>query len=127
MSSALRLSGVGRLGGLAADPTTPATVLVTHHVEEIPAGFTQVLLLDEGRVAAAGPLDDVLSAESLCSAWRSPSTAGTAATPPERGESPGVRGAPDHQASINASRRGFDWRISSASRRSTTGPTRLPP
>jgi iron complex transport system ATP-binding protein len=56
---------VGRLGRLAADPTTPATVLVTHHVEEIPAGFTHVLLLDRGRVAAAGPLDDVLSAEVL--------------------------------------------------------------
>jgi iron complex transport system ATP-binding protein len=56
---------VGRLGGLAADPTTPATVLVTHHVEEIPAGFTHVLVLDRGRVAASGPLDDVLSAELL--------------------------------------------------------------
>jgi iron complex transport system ATP-binding protein len=56
---------VGRLGGLAADPTTPATVLVTHHVEEIPAGFTHLLLLDQGRVAAAGPLDEVLSADAL--------------------------------------------------------------
>jgi iron complex transport system ATP-binding protein len=56
---------VGRLGGLAADPTTPATVLVTHHVEEIPAGFTHVLVLDRGRVAASGPLDDVLSADLL--------------------------------------------------------------
>jgi iron complex transport system ATP-binding protein len=56
---------VGRLGGLAADPMTPATVLVTHHVEEIPAGFTHVLLLDRGRVVASGPLDEVLTAELL--------------------------------------------------------------
>jgi iron complex transport system ATP-binding protein len=56
---------VGRLGGLAADRSTPATVLVTHHVEEIPAGFTHVLLLDRGRVAASGPLDRVLTADSL--------------------------------------------------------------
>ncbi len=36
----------------AADPATPATVLVTHHVEEIPEGFTHLLLLGEGRVMA---------------------------------------------------------------------------
>ena len=41
---------VARLGGLAADASTPPTVLVTHHVEEIPAGFTHALLLHEGRV-----------------------------------------------------------------------------
>jgi iron complex transport system ATP-binding protein len=56
---------VSRLAGLAADPSTPATVLVTHHVEEIPAGFTHGLVLDRGRVAAAGRLDDVLSAGLL--------------------------------------------------------------
>jgi iron complex transport system ATP-binding protein len=56
---------VSRLGGLAADPATPATVLVTHHVEGIPAGFTHVLLLDRGRVADAGPLEEVLNAEAL--------------------------------------------------------------
>jgi iron complex transport system ATP-binding protein len=56
---------VSRLAGLAADPTTPATVLVTHHVEEIPAGFTHGLVLDRGRVAAAGRLDEVLSAGLL--------------------------------------------------------------
>ena len=44
------------LGGYAQAPTTPAMVMVTHHVEEIPVGFTHVLLLREGRVVAAGPL-----------------------------------------------------------------------
>jgi iron complex transport system ATP-binding protein len=56
---------VSTLGELAADPASPATVLVTHHVEEIPRNFTHVLLLREGRVVAAGPLDQTLSAESL--------------------------------------------------------------
>ena len=46
---------VRRLAALAADPYAPAIVLVTHHVEEIPPGFTHVLLLRGGRVVAAGP------------------------------------------------------------------------
>ncbi len=40
-------------------------VLVTHHVEEIPAAFTHVLLLREGRVVVAGPLESALTADSL--------------------------------------------------------------
>ena len=44
-----------RLAGIATDRWAPAQVLVTHHVEEIPAGFTHALLLREGRVVAAGP------------------------------------------------------------------------
>jgi iron complex transport system ATP-binding protein len=56
---------VGRLGGLAADPTTPPIVLVTHHVDEIPPAFTHVLMLRAGRALASGPLEDVLTAESL--------------------------------------------------------------
>lgn len=56
---------VARLGRLAGDPTTPPIVLVTHHVDEIPPGFTHALLLRDGTVAAAGPLDEVLTAASL--------------------------------------------------------------
>jgi iron complex transport system ATP-binding protein len=56
---------VARLGALADDPATPATVLVTHHVEEIPAGFSHVLLLRAGRVVASGPLERVLTDETL--------------------------------------------------------------
>ena len=57
---------VARLASLAADPSTPPTVFVTHHVEEIPAAFTHALLLRAGCTVAAGPLravmtDDVLS------------------------------------------------------------------
>jgi iron complex transport system ATP-binding protein len=56
---------VGRLAALAADPATPATILVTHHVDEIPPGFGHLLLLRRGRVLAAGSLEDTLTAESL--------------------------------------------------------------
>jgi iron complex transport system ATP-binding protein len=40
-------------------------VLVTHHVDEIPSGFTHGLLLRDGGVLATGPLDRVLTAEHL--------------------------------------------------------------
>lgn len=56
---------VRRLATLAADPATPATILVTHHVDEIPPGYDHVLLLRDGFVAAAGPIDDVLTSEAL--------------------------------------------------------------
>ena len=45
---------VSTLSVLAADPASPATVLVSHHVEEIPPGFTHALLLRAGSVVAAG-------------------------------------------------------------------------
>ncbi|WP_454195922.1 ABC transporter ATP-binding protein [Nocardia sp. Marseille-Q1738] len=61
---------VERLGDLAADPDAPAIVLVTHHVEEIPPGFTHGLLLNEGEVVAQGLLSDVLTAENLSDAFR---------------------------------------------------------
>ncbi|MFP5073048.1 ABC transporter ATP-binding protein [Pseudonocardia nantongensis] len=56
---------VSRLSGLALDPEAPASVLVTHHVEEIPPGYTHAMLLREGRVVTAGLLDDVLTDEAL--------------------------------------------------------------
>ncbi|WP_225729641.1 MULTISPECIES: ABC transporter ATP-binding protein [unclassified Nocardia] len=61
---------VERLGDLAADPDSPAIVLVTHHVEEIPPGFTHGLLLNEGEVVAQGLLSDVLTSENLSDAFR---------------------------------------------------------
>lgn len=61
---------VERLGDLAADPDSPAIVLVTHHVEEIPPGFTHGLLLNEGEVVSQGLLTDVLTSENLSDAFR---------------------------------------------------------
>ena len=54
-----------RLSALAVDPAAPTTILVTHHVEEIPIAFSHVLLLRAGRVLAAGPIGDTLTAANL--------------------------------------------------------------
>jgi iron complex transport system ATP-binding protein len=63
---------VARLAALAADPDAPASVLVTHHVEEIPVGYSHALLLREGGVVAAGLLDDVLTDENLSATFGLP-------------------------------------------------------
>lgn len=52
---------VSRLAALAADPDSPTLVMVTHHVEEIPPGFTHALLLREGTAVAQGLLGDTLT------------------------------------------------------------------
>ncbi|MFG2045859.1 ABC transporter ATP-binding protein [Micromonospora sp. NPDC048935] len=56
---------VARLAELAHDPDAPAMVLVTHHVEEIPPGFTHALLLREGGVVAQGLLAETLTGDNL--------------------------------------------------------------
>lgn len=56
---------VRRLGNLARSAAAPALVVVSHHVEEIPPGFTHALMLRDGRVVAAGPLERVMTAENL--------------------------------------------------------------
>ncbi|SKA84450.1 iron complex transport system ATP-binding protein [Agreia bicolorata] len=53
------------LGGYASSSESPAIVMVTHHVEEIPRGFTNALLVSDGRIVAAGPLAEVLTAQNL--------------------------------------------------------------
>jgi len=54
-----------RLNSLASDPTSPSTIIVTHHVEEIPQGSTHCLLLNDGLAVAAGEIDQVLTSENL--------------------------------------------------------------
>jgi iron complex transport system ATP-binding protein len=56
---------LARLSALVDERAAPPIVMVTHHVEEIPAGFTHVLLLRSGRAVAAGPVDAALSSGSL--------------------------------------------------------------
>ncbi|MDT0444791.1 ABC transporter ATP-binding protein [Streptomyces johnsoniae] len=56
---------VRRLGRLARDPYAPSMIMVTHHVEEIAPGFTHVLLIRQGKVLAAGPVDSVLTSANL--------------------------------------------------------------
>lgn len=65
---------LSRLSEMAADPGAPATILVTHHVEEIPHGTTHALILSGGHVLARGPLGDVLTSEMLSVAYGTPLT-----------------------------------------------------
>lgn len=60
------------LAALARTSRPTAIVLVSHHLEEIPPGFGHVLVLAEGRVAAAGPIHDVLRDEVLSAAFGLP-------------------------------------------------------
>jgi iron complex transport system ATP-binding protein len=63
---------VSTLSVLAADEMSPTTVLVSHHVEEIPPGFTHALLLRDGRMVAAGPLEEVLTEQVLSTTFGMP-------------------------------------------------------
>ena len=54
-----------RLTTLARDPKAPMMVLVSHHVEEVPDGFTHAMLLRRGSVLAAGPIETVFTARNL--------------------------------------------------------------
>jgi iron complex transport system ATP-binding protein len=63
---------VARLTLLARQPDSPVMVLVTHHVEEIPDGFTHAMLLGRGRIVAAGPLQQVVTAENLSATFGIP-------------------------------------------------------
>lgn len=58
-----------RLNALALDPASPATIIVTHHVEEIPLGSTHCLLLSDGLVVAQGELKEVLTSQNLSIAY----------------------------------------------------------
>ncbi|HEX7097460.1 MAG TPA: ABC transporter ATP-binding protein [Acidimicrobiales bacterium] len=68
-TAALDLAGreelIATLDSLALDPSTPPVVMVTHHVEEIPASFTHALLLRDGQVLAQGLVTDVLTETKL--------------------------------------------------------------
>jgi iron complex transport system ATP-binding protein len=53
------------LGSFASSDESPAMVMVTHHVEEIPAGFTHAMLLADGQVQASGPIAEVITGDNL--------------------------------------------------------------
>ncbi len=63
-----------RLDALAADPLSPATLIVTHHLEEIPHGTTHALLLKSGTIIGAGEISTVLTSENLSLAYDIPIT-----------------------------------------------------
>lgn len=63
---------VHRLSQLALDDTAPAIVLVTHHLEEVPPGFTHAMLMRDGGVVAAGPVEEVLTSGNLSATFGLP-------------------------------------------------------
>jgi len=60
---------VADLATWARDRARPALVLVTHHLEEIPPGFTHALVLKEGKTLASGPLKETVTSEVLSDAF----------------------------------------------------------
>jgi len=75
-TAALDLAGreqlLATLSDLAADPDIPPIALVTHHVEEIPDGFTHVLMMRDGLAMASGPITDVLTSANLSACFGLP-------------------------------------------------------
>jgi iron complex transport system ATP-binding protein len=67
---------VTRLGDLARDPASPPLVLVTHHCEEIPLGFTHAALVRRGKLLATGPLADVVTSDLVSACFDVPVTVG---------------------------------------------------
>lgn len=63
---------VSRLAALAADPMSPALVLVTHHVEEIPPNFTHAMLLSGGMLSTSGPIHEVIASGPMSQAFSTP-------------------------------------------------------
>jgi iron complex transport system ATP-binding protein len=72
-ASSLDLGGredlLRRIELLSKDPLAPATVIVTHHIEEIPVGTTHALLLREGAVVAQGEVASVITDQNLTQAY----------------------------------------------------------
>jgi iron complex transport system ATP-binding protein len=50
----------------------PTVALITHHVEELPPATSQVMLLDDGAVAASGAPEEVLRSEIMSKVYRCP-------------------------------------------------------
>lgn len=61
-----------RFANFAADPLAPATILVTHHIEEIPQGTTHALLLKDGVIAVSGPINQVITSEHVSAVFETP-------------------------------------------------------
>ncbi|WP_295109041.1 ABC transporter ATP-binding protein [uncultured Kocuria sp.] len=63
---------VQRLDELARDDAAPAMVMVTHHLEEVPDGFSHALLLRDGKIVAAGPVGKVMTQQNLSETFGMP-------------------------------------------------------
>ena len=63
---------LSRFSLFANDPLAPASILVTHHIEEIPAGTTHALILKDGQIAVSGPVGDVITSEHISAIFEIP-------------------------------------------------------
>lgn len=61
-----------RFANFAADPTSPASILVTHHIEEVPQGTSHALVLKDGKVAVSGPISQVITSEHMSAIFETP-------------------------------------------------------
>lgn len=68
---------VTALSQILESPTAPQLIMVTHQVEEIPAGITHAAVIKDGRIIAAGPITEVLNGVTLSEAYELPLTAGS--------------------------------------------------
>jgi iron complex transport system ATP-binding protein len=57
------------IGAYASAPTAPAMVMVTHHLEEIPKGFTHALILQNGKIFAAGEIETTITSDKISEAF----------------------------------------------------------
>ena len=65
---AAREQTISLIGAYASEPAAPAIIMVTHHLEEIPPGFTHALIVSGGQVFAAGEIEQTLTSEKLSAA-----------------------------------------------------------
>jgi iron complex transport system ATP-binding protein len=66
---AAREQTISLIGAYASEPAAPAIVMVTHHLEEIPEGFTHALIVSGGQIHAAGPIEQTLTSDKLSGAF----------------------------------------------------------
>ena len=75
-ASGLDLAGreqlLSALTEIISSPDSPSMILVTHHLEEIPEGFTHALTLREGEVVGSGPLEQVLTEDTISATFGMP-------------------------------------------------------
>jgi iron complex transport system ATP-binding protein len=67
---AAREQTIRLLGDFAKSKDAPAIAMVTHHLEEVPEGFTHAMLLSEGKIVAAGAIDKVITDAKVSEAFK---------------------------------------------------------
>jgi iron complex transport system ATP-binding protein len=63
-----------RFSIFASDPSAPASILVTHHIEEIPTGTTHAIILKDGKIAVSGPIEQVITSDHISAIFELPIT-----------------------------------------------------